>query len=142
MVHSFSDKCVQFSYVLGALLLVELTLCILAFVFSSDVQRRVVKILQKEALVHYRDDDDLRNLIDWTQHTVRYVTRRHRSTQLDYNQRRFHPTRGGSSLPFPRGSRAEILNSALRRNFVHRLAEYMPTCQVSSTSAHLAALGF
>lgn len=62
-------KC--FSYVLGALLLVELTLCILAFVFSSDVQRRVVKILQKEALVHYRDDDDLRNLIDWTQHTFR-----------------------------------------------------------------------
>jgi len=61
---------VQFSYLLGVLLLVELALCVLAFVFSSEVKRRVVEILQMEALVHYRDDDDLRNLIDWTQHTV------------------------------------------------------------------------
>ena len=52
------------------MLLAELTLCVLAFVFSSDVRRKVVQILQKEALVHYRDDDDLRNLIDWTQRTV------------------------------------------------------------------------
>ena len=61
---------VQFSCVLGVLLLAELTLCVLAFVFSSDVKRRVVEILQMQALVHYRDDDDLRNLVDWTQHTV------------------------------------------------------------------------
>jgi len=51
--------------------LVESVLCLLAFVFSADVKRKVVEILQMEALVHYRDDDDLRNLIDWTQHTVR-----------------------------------------------------------------------
>jgi len=63
----------QFSYALCVVLLAELTLCVLAFVFSSDVKRKVVQILQKEALVHYRDDDDLRNLIDWTQHTVCYA---------------------------------------------------------------------
>jgi len=50
--------------------LAELTLCLLAFLFSADVKRKVVEVLQMEALVHYRDDDDLRNLIDWTQHTV------------------------------------------------------------------------
>lgn len=60
----------QFFYSLGVLLLAELILCVLAFIFSTDVERKVVEILQLEALVHYRDDDDLRNLIDWTQHTV------------------------------------------------------------------------
>lgn len=60
-------KC--FSYILFVLLLMEIVLAILAFVFSKDVKARVVHILQMEALVHYRDDDDLRNLIDWTQKT-------------------------------------------------------------------------
>ena len=73
----------QFSYVLGVLLLVELGLCALAFIFSTYVRRKVVEILQTEALVHYRDDDDLRNLVDWTQHTV--------SVRLHHHRRRSRP---------------------------------------------------
>ena len=55
---------------LAVLLVAELSLCVLAFVFSSAVKRKVVEVLQMQAIVHYRDDDDLRNLVDWTQNTV------------------------------------------------------------------------
>lgn len=60
-----------FCYVLGALLFVELILAILAFVFTREIKAKVVQVFQMEGLVRYRDSDDLRNLIDWTQKTFR-----------------------------------------------------------------------
>ena len=60
----------QFSYLLGFLFIVEVVLAILAFVFSSEVKNKVIELFEMEGLVRYRDDDDFRNLIDWTQKTV------------------------------------------------------------------------
>ena len=67
---------------LAVLLVAELSLCVLAFVFSSAVKRKVVEVLQMQAIVHYRDDDDLRNLVDWTQNTVS-IARDSTSRHLD-----------------------------------------------------------
>lgn len=59
---------------MGALLFVELILAILAFVFTREIKAKVVQVFQMEGLVRYRDSDDLRNLIDWTQKTVSSLT--------------------------------------------------------------------
>jgi len=55
---------------MGALLLIEIVLAFLAFIFSKEIKSKVVEILQMQGLIYYRDDDDFRNLIDWTQQTV------------------------------------------------------------------------
>jgi uncharacterized membrane protein len=55
---------------MGTLLLIEIVLAFLAFIFSNEIKSKVVEILQVQGLIHYRDDDDLRNLIDWTQQAV------------------------------------------------------------------------
>ena len=55
---------------MGTLLLVEIVLAFLAFIFSAKIREKVSEILQVEGLIMYRDDDDLRNLIDWMQQTV------------------------------------------------------------------------
>lgn len=55
---------------MGALLFVELILAVLAFVFTREIKAKSTEVFQMEGLVRYRDADDLRNLIDWTQKTV------------------------------------------------------------------------
>lgn len=60
-----------FCYVVGALLFVELILAVLAFVFTREIKAKSTEVFQMEGLVRYRDADDLRNLIDWTQKTFR-----------------------------------------------------------------------
>lgn len=47
-----------------------MVLAILAFIFSAEIKDDVTDTLQDEAIVRYRDDPDLRNLIDWVQETV------------------------------------------------------------------------
>ena len=58
---------------MGTLLLIEIVLACLAFVFSKEIKSKVVEILQMQGLIYYRDDDDFRNLIDWTQQTVGFI---------------------------------------------------------------------
>ncbi|ELT87615.1 hypothetical protein CAPTEDRAFT_132011 [Capitella teleta] len=58
-----------FAYVLGFIFLGEVVLACLAFVFSSEVKAKVTDLLAMEGLERYREDDDFRNLIDWTQKT-------------------------------------------------------------------------
>lgn len=60
-----------FCCMLGALFLVEVLFAILAFVFSKEIKSKVTNVLQVEGLLRYRDDDDLRNLFDWTQKTFK-----------------------------------------------------------------------
>ena len=60
----------QFSYFLAALFIIEVVLAILAFIFSAEIKDEVTDTLQDEVIVRYREDPDLRNLIDWVQETV------------------------------------------------------------------------
>jgi hypothetical protein len=57
---------------MGTLLLIEIVLAVLAFLFSNEIKSKVVEIFQVQGLIYYREDDDLRNLIDWTQQAVGY----------------------------------------------------------------------
>lgn len=60
----------QFAYSMGVIFLTQLVLAILAFVFSHEVQSRVTTVLETQAIRRYRDDPDLKNLVDWLQLTV------------------------------------------------------------------------
>ncbi|XP_064630462.1 tetraspanin-33-like isoform X2 [Lineus longissimus] len=58
----------KFFYIsLALLFLLEVVGGILAFVFSNQVKERVTKVLQEEAIVRYRDDLNLMNIMDWFQ---------------------------------------------------------------------------
>ena len=45
------------------------------FVFRGRVKDAVTSVLVKEGIVRYRDDQDLQNIIDWTQEKVIYLLR-------------------------------------------------------------------
>lgn len=55
---------------MAVILLAQLVLAVLAFVFSQQVQNRVTTVLETEAILRYRTDLDLENLVDWIQLTV------------------------------------------------------------------------
>ncbi|XP_007896585.1 tetraspanin-33b isoform X1 [Callorhinchus milii] len=55
-----------FSFSLMFLFLVQLVVAILGFVYSDKAQNAVRKFIKK-AIIHYRDDIDLQNLIDYIQ---------------------------------------------------------------------------
>lgn len=55
---------------MAVILLAQLVLAVLAFVFSQQVQNRVTTVLETETILRYRTDLDLENLVDWLQLTV------------------------------------------------------------------------
>ncbi|KAI0229695.1 Tetraspanin-33 [Lamellibrachia satsuma] len=59
-----------FSYTLSVLFLLELICALLAFIFSAEVKAKLTQVLKEEAIVRYRDDIDLQNMMDWVQKTV------------------------------------------------------------------------
>ena len=62
----------QFSWVLGIILVAEIVLAVLAFVFSDILEDKVTDILEEEGIQRYRDDPDFQNLVDWFQEEVSF----------------------------------------------------------------------
>ncbi|XP_013418984.1 tetraspanin-33 isoform X1 [Lingula anatina] len=56
-----------FFILLIILFVLEVTGAVLAFVFSRDVKSKLTSVLKDEAVIRYRDDLDLQNIIDWIQ---------------------------------------------------------------------------
>ena len=57
---------------LRIILVAEIVLAVLAFVFSDILEDKVTDILEEEGIQRYRDDPDFQNLVDWFQEEVSF----------------------------------------------------------------------
>jgi hypothetical protein len=69
-LHSLKMCHFQFYISLALLFLLEVVGGVLAFVFSNQVKEQITKVLQEEAIIRYRDDPNLMNIMDWFQENV------------------------------------------------------------------------
>lgn len=60
----------QYSVTLAVIFFCELVLAIIAFIFPERVLDELKSKMSEEVIVKYRDDDDLKNLIDFLQREV------------------------------------------------------------------------
>ncbi|XP_020508867.2 tetraspanin-33 isoform X1 [Labrus bergylta] len=91
-----------FCICLTVIFLLQLTAGILGFIFSDKARDRVTEIINK-AIVHYRDDIDLQNLIDFGQKEFDCcgaVTYTDWSKNMYFNCKTDNPSRERCSVPF------------------------------------------
>uniref|UniRef100_A0A8B9BNX7 Tetraspanin-33 n=1 Tax=Anser brachyrhynchus TaxID=132585 RepID=A0A8B9BNX7_9AVES len=92
----------QFSVCLTVIFLLQLAAGALGFVFSDGARGRVSEVINA-AIVHYRDDPDLQNLIDFGQKEFRCcggVSYRDWSRNVYFNCSAANPSRERCSVPF------------------------------------------
>ena len=68
-----NDYCVflfQFAGIIAMIFIVEVIGAVLAFIFSDQIKNKVTDVLKDEAIVRYREDANLHDLINWFQENV------------------------------------------------------------------------